>query len=142
MAKLKAPQKDKRAIERRGHAGRKRQNQPVDCVKADGGEKKTMSKLTAPKTDLDRLELLDRDDLIAMVKRMVNGGISLGFYGKRTAMEIARRVRPRVTRRMKDLHVGTPEDQSQNLLIEGENLQAMVTLYKLRIPVHREHALD
>ena len=31
---------------------------------------------------------------------------------------------------MKDLHVGTPEDQSKNLLIEGENLQAMVTLYK------------
>ena len=83
-------------------------------------------------TDLDRLELLDRDDLIALVKRMVNGGVSLNFHGKRTAMEIARRVRPRVTRRMKDLHVGTPEEQSKNLLIEGENLQAMVTLYKYR----------
>jgi adenine-specific DNA-methyltransferase len=82
--------------------------------------------------DLDGLELLDRDDLIAMVKRMVNGGVSLSFHGKRSAMEIVRKVRPRVTRRLKDLHVGSPEAQSKNLLIEGENLQAMVTLYKYR----------
>ena len=83
-------------------------------------------------TDLEGLELLDREDLVAMVKRMLNGGVSLSFHGKRTAMEIARRVRPRVTRRIKDLHVGTPEEQSRNLLVEGENLQAMVTLYKYR----------
>ena len=82
--------------------------------------------------DLDGLDLLDREDLIATIKRMVNGGVSLSFHGKRTAMEIARRVRPRVTRRIADLHVGTPEEQSRNLLIEGENLQAMVTLYKYR----------
>src|SRR5881628_3845936 len=83
-------------------------------------------------TDLSALELLDREDLIAIVKRMVNGGVSLSFHGKRTAMEIARRVRPRVTRRIKELHIGTAEEQSRNLLIEGENLQAMVTLYKYR----------
>src|SRR6478735_7790092 len=83
-------------------------------------------------TDFDGLELLDREDLIAIVKRAVNGGVSLSFHGKRTAMEIARRVRPRVIRRVKDLHVGSPEAQSQNLIIEGENLQAMVTLYKYR----------
>lgn len=82
--------------------------------------------------DLENIDLLDRDDLIAIVKRMANGGVSLSFHGKRTAMEIARRVRPRVTRRIKELHVGSPEDQSRNLLIEGENLQAMVTLYKYR----------
>lgn len=82
--------------------------------------------------DLDGLELLDREDLIAMVKRMVNGGVSLSFHGKRTAMEIARKVRPRITRRITDLHVGSPEEQSRNMLIEGENLQAMVTLYKYR----------
>jgi len=65
-----------------------------------------------------------------MVKRMVNDGVSLSFYGKRTAMEIGGRVRPRVTRRLKEFHVRTPEAQSKNLLIEGENLQEMVTLYK------------
>jgi adenine-specific DNA-methyltransferase len=93
-------------------------------------ERTTMLKPTDHFIDLDGLELLDRESLIDVVKRMVNGGVSLSFHGKRTAMEIARKVRPRVTRRIKDLHIGTPEDQSKNLLIEGENLQAMVTLYK------------
>jgi adenine-specific DNA-methyltransferase len=95
----------------------------------------TKAELTLPALsvlDLDGLDLLDQGDLIAMVKRMVSGGVSLGFYGKRSAMEIARRVRPRVTRRVKDLHVGPPEEQGKNLVIEGENLQAMVTLYKYR----------
>jgi adenine-specific DNA-methyltransferase len=92
----------------------------------------TKPKLAPPAVDLDALDMLDREDLVAMVKRMLNGGVSLSFHGKRTAMEIARRVRPRVTRRIKDLHVGSPEEQSKNLLIEGENLQAMVTLYKYR----------
>lgn len=85
-----------------------------------------------PTPDLDNLDLLDKEDLIAMVKRMVTGGVSLSFYGKRDAMEIDRRVRPRVTRRIKELHVGSPDEQCRNLLIEGENLQAMVTLYKYR----------
>ena len=82
--------------------------------------------------DLTDLELLDREELISVIKRMMNGGLSLNFHGKRTAMEISKKVRPRVTRRIKDLHVGSPEDQSKNILIEGENLQAMVTLYKFR----------
>lgn len=84
------------------------------------------------KQQQDSIELLDREDLINLLKTMINGGISLNFYGKRSAMEIAKKVRPRVTRRVNDLHVGTPEEQSRNLLIEGENLQAMVTLYKFR----------
>ena len=80
----------------------------------------------------DSLEQLDREDLIKMVKSMLGGGIVVGFNGKRTALEISKKVRPRVTRRIADLHVGTPEAQSKNILIEGENLQAMVTLYKYR----------
>lgn len=80
----------------------------------------------------DSIELLDRDDLLKLLKTMINGGITLNFFGKRTAMEIAKKVRPRITRRVKDLHVGTPEEQSKNMLVEGENLQAMVTLYKYR----------
>ena len=84
------------------------------------------------KQQQDSIELLDREDLIKLLKTMINGGVTLNFYGKRSAMEIAKKVRPRVTRRVNDLHVGTPEEQSKNLLIEGENLQAMVTLYKYR----------
>jgi len=33
---------------------------------------------------------------------------------------------------LKEFHVGTPDAQSKNLLIAGENQQAMVTLYKYR----------
>lgn len=78
------------------------------------------------------LAKLDRDDLERMVRGLLTNGVALSFHGKRTAMEIARRVRPRVTRREAKLHVGPAADQARNLLIEGENLQAMVTLYKYR----------
>jgi adenine-specific DNA-methyltransferase len=80
----------------------------------------------------DSIDLLDKEDLLKLLKTMINGGVTLNFFGKRSAMEIGKKVRPRVTRRVNDLHVGTPEEQSKNLLIEGENLQAMVTLYKFR----------
>jgi adenine-specific DNA-methyltransferase len=88
----------------------------------------------SPKLDpnLESLELLDREDLIAIVKRMVNGGVSLNFHGKRTAEEISRKVRPRVTRRVAELNVGPQAEQAKNLMVEGENLQGMVTLYKYR----------
>ncbi|MCB1467387.1 MAG: hypothetical protein KDK08_09665, partial [Rhizobiaceae bacterium] len=44
----------------------------------------------------------------------------LSFHGKRTAMQIAKRVKARQTRREPRLHIGTAEDQSKNMLIEGE----------------------
>ena len=78
------------------------------------------------------LETLDQEDLLKLVKNMISGGVFLNFHGKRSAMEIAKRVRPRVTRRISELHCGSPEDQSRNMILEGENLQAMVTLYKYR----------
>lgn len=81
---------------------------------------------------LDPLELLDRDDLVKMIKNMMHGGIVLNFHGKRSAQEIDKKVRPRQTLIKKELSVGSPEEQSRNMIIEGENLQAMVTLYKER----------
>ena len=86
----------------------------------------------APNFDRGALELLDREDLLKLVSSLARGGVALTFHGKRSAMEIQRRVRPRVTRRVSELHVGSPEEQSRNVLMEGENLQAMVTLYKHR----------
>jgi len=86
-------------------------------------------------TTLDPLagiELLDQEDLIRLVRSMMSNGVALTFHGKRSAKEISRKVRPRVMRREPRLHVGSPTEQSRNLLIEGENLQAMVTLYKFR----------
>src|SRR6266436_3572431 len=55
---------------------------------------------TNPALDLNSLELLDREDLIKLVTGMAGGGVFLNFHGKRSAMEIAKRVRPRVTRRV------------------------------------------
>jgi len=88
--------------------------------------------ITSSALDLNALELLDQEDLLKIVKGMMGGGVALSFHGKRTATEISKRVRPRVTRRLTDLSVGTAEEQSRNMIIEGENLQAMVTLYKFR----------
>ena len=78
------------------------------------------------------LDQLDREDLIKLVTTMLSNGVALTFHGKRSALEISRKVRPRVMRREPRLHVGAPDEQSRNLVIEGENLQTMVTLYKYR----------
>ena len=86
----------------------------------------------APLDPLAGIELLDQEDLIRLVRSMMSNGVALTFHGKRSAKEISRKVRPRVTRRESRLHVGSPAEQSRNLLIEGENLQTMVTLYKYR----------
>lgn len=88
-----------------------------------------------PNTDIDQLnqiDFLDKEDLVEMVKKMISGGVSLSFYGKRTASEIERRVKPRQTRIVRKLCLGTEEEQAKNALIEGENLQALVTLHKYR----------
>lgn len=78
------------------------------------------------------LSKLSREDLERLAKSMMTSGVALSFHGKRSALQIAKKVRPRQTRREPKLHVGTAEAQSKNMLIEGENLQAMVTLYKHR----------
>jgi adenine-specific DNA-methyltransferase len=85
-----------------------------------------------PPDPLAGIELLDQEDLIRLVRSMLSNGVALTFHGKRSATEISRKVRPRVMRRESRLHVGSPAEQSRNLLIEGENLQTMVTLYKYR----------
>ncbi len=91
-----------------------------------------MHKSYIDSNDLSSIELLDKEDLINIIQKMMTGGVSLNFYGKRTVQEIDKKVRPRVTRVIKNLCVGEPTEQAKNLLIEGENLQAMVTLYKYR----------
>jgi adenine-specific DNA-methyltransferase len=101
-------------------------------MSATAGRPKTSTTRPITEPDPDSLELLDKAELIKLIGAMARGGVALNFHGKRSAVEIAKRVRPRVTRRISELHVGTSEEQSKNMLIEGENLQAMVTLYKFR----------
>lgn len=86
----------------------------------------------ATQNELDNLDLLDKEDLIKLLKSVLQQGVSVNFLGKRVATEIYKRVRPRVMRTNRDLNVGSATEAPKNLLIEGENLQAMVTLYKFR----------
>ena len=75
------------------------------------------------------LSLLSKEELIQIIEKMTSGGISLSFNGKRTAEVIQRKVMPRQVRIDDDLSFGNNDN---NLIIEGENLQAMVTLHKYK----------
>lgn len=63
---------------------------------------------------------------------MVEGGITLSFNGKRDAHVISRKVMPRQVKIDDELSFNTESNVTNNILIEGENLQAMVTLYKYK----------
>lgn len=79
---------------------------------------------TLTKEDLVRLlEKRDGDEL---------GGIRLQYEGQTPPWLIVRQVRPRRQKIEAKLSFGPEESQSLNQIIEGENLQAMVSLYKYR----------
>lgn len=59
-------------------------------------------------------------------------GLRITFAGKDLARQLARRVRPRVMATVAKYSVGSNEEQARNLVIEGDNLQALVTLYRER----------
>src|ERR1022692_1781297 len=82
--------------------------------------------------DLGDLELLTKDELIEMLCEPPDAGVNLSFPGKAIIRKMARQVRPRVQRAVAKYSAGSDEDQARNVLIEGDNLQAMVTLYKER----------
>lgn len=67
-----------------------------------------------------------------MLVEAQQAGIRVQFPGKDLARGLARRVRPRVSRTIAKYSVGDPEAQAQNLVVEGDNLQSMVSLYRYR----------
>lgn len=75
---------------------------------------------------------LSIEDLKEIVAERTQRGVNLAFVGKQQARRIARLVRPRVQRSNASLSVGSREDQAKNLLIEGDNLQALASLYRWR----------
>lgn len=77
-------------------------------------------------------EDLSHDELIALLESRGEGGIRIDFSGKTNARTLARRVRPRVARTIKKYGAGSEEEQARNVVIEGDNLQAMATLYRER----------
>src|SRR5690349_12018528 len=58
------------------------------------------------------------------------GGIKILFSGKANAQRVARKVKPRTLREIPELSVGNEQEKSKNLVIEGDNLLAMSTLYQ------------
>lgn len=77
-------------------------------------------------------DALSREELIELVQAQGEGPIRIQFAGKTVARRLARRVRPRVMEQIKKYSVGTPEEQAASQVIEGDNLQAMSTLYRYR----------
>jgi adenine-specific DNA-methyltransferase len=111
----------------------RRPTRPAQSRKAGNGKVTATAPTSPPKEfDTSLLEGLSHDELIALVEEVIGGGIKVNFSGKANAVKIARKVRPRVVRRIKALSVGDEAAQAANLLIEGDNLQAMATLYRER----------
>ena len=80
-------------------------------------------------------EKLSREDLI---RRLMDrdsddaGGLRLRYKGQTPPWRIVRKVQPRRQKIEPKLCVGPEDMQARNLILEGENLQAMVSLYKYR----------
>jgi adenine-specific DNA-methyltransferase len=80
-------------------------------------------------------EKLSREDLIRILQERdakLAGGIRVTYPGQAPPWQIARRVQPRAQRIDKKLSYGTEGQQAENLIVDGENLQALVSLYKYR----------
>lgn len=78
---------------------------------------------------------LSREDLIRLLLERDGvdiGGIRLTYPGQTPPWQIIRQLKPRAQRIEKKFCVGSETQQSENILLEGENLQALVSLYKYR----------
>src|SRR5205814_7995845 len=92
-----------------------------------------MSELTIPPDYAGRsLADLSREQLLEVLEASNEGGIKIAFAGKNNARRLARAVRPRVIRTVAKFSVGEAAARAVNLVVEGDNLQAMATLYKDR----------
>jgi hypothetical protein len=75
---------------------------------------------------------LSRDQLLELLEAAGQDGIRIAFSGKANARGLARAVRPRVVKTIPAAGYGDDVDRAHNVLIDGDNLQSMVTLYKER----------
>jgi adenine-specific DNA-methyltransferase len=82
--------------------------------------------------ELSELDSLSVEQLIEIIREKTGAGVNLSFPGKSVARGIARKVRPRVQRTLKLHSAGSDEGKARNLVIEGDNLQALASLYKER----------
>lgn len=82
--------------------------------------------------NLIELESLPVEQLIEMIREKTGAGVNLSFPGKVLARQIGRKVRPRTQRTVKSLSTGDENGRSRNFVIEGDNLQALASLYRER----------
>src|SRR5437868_7079158 len=78
---------------------------------------------------------LRREELIRLLEERDADnslGVRISYKGQTPPWQIVRRVRPRRQRIEQNLCIGSEDDQSSSLILEGENLQGMVSLYKYR----------
>lgn len=105
-------------------------------TKPNGQKQKSKGQSTRLKVppEMARLPLKDvtRDQLLEILEANGDAGANLTFSGKTNARRLRRKVRPRVWKEIKSLGSGDSDSRSSNVVIEGDNLQAMVTLYKER----------
>ncbi|WZB74804.1 hypothetical protein WJ972_31635 [Achromobacter insuavis] len=84
-------------------------------------------------------EQMTRGDLIRLleqydVERAEAGkdGIIMSYTGRTAPWQIIRQVKPKLTKINQRASVGEGQAQGQNIIMDGENLSGMVTLYKYR----------
>lgn len=82
--------------------------------------------------EVTELEALSVEQLIEIVRERTGAGVNLSFPGKVLARQIGRRVRPRNQRTVKSLGAGDEHGRARNLVVEGDNLQALASLYRER----------
>lgn len=82
---------------------------------------------------------LTRGDLIRLLEQhdaeraeAGKDGIILSYTGRTAPWQIIRQVKPKLSKINQRLSVGNAQEQGQNIIMDGENLSAMVTLYKYR----------
>lgn len=97
------------------------------------GKKRLVTQGSIP-DDLAHLQVgdLTEEQIYRLLEGTAEGGIRLTFAGKETARQIMDLVRPRVMQPVKRLSYGQDFSRVENLVIDGDNLQSMVTLYKYR----------
>ncbi len=120
--------KEKEKPARRSRNGQAVVPHPSNSTK----NRKTVKEVDRMDSKYDQLR---REELIRLLTERDEdeaGGIRLTYEGQAPPWQIVRRVQPRRQKIEKKYCHGTEDDQASNLIMEGENLQAMVSLYKYR----------
>ncbi len=107
----------------------------MTAIKQTGGAAEPESVAMNP----SRYDHIPRSGLIKMLQDYDDAlleagqdGIVMSYTGRTAPWQIIRLVKPKLSRIIKKLSIGAEKLQSENEIWDGENLSAMVTLYKYR----------